>query len=72
MFVEADKQVYQINYITGEYIIHGTSSKKPDPIIKETPKKEIKEKVIEIKLNRNDICSCGSGLKYKKCCINKK
>lgn len=23
------------------------------------------------KLSRNDLCSCGSGLKYKKCCLNK-
>jgi uncharacterized protein YecA (UPF0149 family) len=23
----------------------------------------------ERKLNRNDPCSCGSGLKYKKCCL---
>ena len=25
-----------------------------------------------IKKNRNSSCSCGSGKKYKKCCINKK
>ena len=24
------------------------------------------------KIGRNDICPCGSGLKYKKCCMNKK
>lgn len=23
------------------------------------------------KINRNDPCSCGSGLKYKKCCLEK-
>ena len=23
------------------------------------------------KIHRNDPCPCGSGLKYKKCCINK-
>lgn len=22
-------------------------------------------------LNRNDLCSCGSGMKYKNCCLNK-
>ena len=22
-------------------------------------------------INRNDPCPCGSGLKYKKCCMNK-
>lgn len=25
----------------------------------------------EIQIGRNDNCPCGSGLKYKKCCINK-
>lgn len=25
----------------------------------------------KIKLGRNDICNCGSGKKYKKCCLNK-
>nr|WP_134089056.1 SEC-C metal-binding domain-containing protein [Olivibacter sp. XZL3] len=24
-----------------------------------------------MKFQRNDPCSCGSGLKYKKCCMNK-
>lgn len=24
-----------------------------------------------MKLGRNDLCSCGSGKKYKKCCLNK-
>lgn len=24
------------------------------------------------KIERNSLCPCGSGLKYKKCCINKK
>lgn len=24
------------------------------------------------KISRNDLCPCGSGLKYKKCCLNKK
>ena len=23
------------------------------------------------KKKRNELCSCGSGLKYKKCCLNK-
>ena len=24
-----------------------------------------------VKIGRNDICPCGSGIKFKKCCINK-
>lgn len=23
------------------------------------------------KIHRNDLCTCGSGKKYKKCCLNK-
>ncbi len=23
------------------------------------------------KISRNDLCPCGSGIKYKRCCINK-
>lgn len=34
--------------------------------------KYIKEQRISTKINRNEPCPCGSGLKYKKCCINKK
>ncbi len=32
--------------------------------------RSIKEEVI--KVGRNDLCPCGSGKKYKKCCMNKK
>lgn len=24
-----------------------------------------------MKIGRNDVCMCGSGKKYKKCCMNK-
>jgi len=27
---------------------------------------------VESKPGRNDVCSCGSGKKFKKCCINKR
>ncbi len=33
----------------------------------EYPKKEAENKL----LNRNDLCFCGSGKKFKKCCFNK-
>ncbi len=26
--------------------------------------------VYQVKIGRNDICPCGSGRKFKKCCIN--
>jgi hypothetical protein len=28
--------------------------------------------ISEPKINRNDLCSCGSGKKYKKCCLIEK
>ena len=31
----------------------------------------IKKVRTEPKINRNSLCPCDSGLKYKKCCINK-
>lgn len=35
------------------------------------PKSEPPAKIALIKIGRNDPCYCGSGKKYKKCCINK-
>ena len=34
---------------------------KPDTFVREDPK-----------IGRNDPCPCGSGRKYKRCCLNKK
>lgn len=34
-----------------------------DRIIKKEPI------IVDKKINRNDLCSCGSGKKYKKCCL---
>jgi len=34
--------------------------------------KTIQREVFEMKIGRNDPCPCGSGMKYKKCCMNKK
>lgn len=40
--------------------------------IKSTPFENIKNLSENApKVNRNDLCSCGSGKKYKKCCLNK-
>lgn len=30
----------------------------------------IRDSKVNPKINRNDPCPCGSGLKYKKCCMN--
>ncbi|MBN2898593.1 MAG: SEC-C domain-containing protein [Clostridia bacterium] len=49
-----------------------------DAILTEEEKKEIKKEFMlsktvikEPKIGRNDPCPCGSGKKYKKCCLNK-
>ena len=72
LFIRCGKNsVYQINKLTGEYVIHGVPDEnlieKPKNIVVPTPKKEKKEKTVN--QQRNDLCACGSGLKYKKCCL---
>jgi len=49
-----------------------------DDILEVEKRKEIKKEfnktktvVNEVKVGRNDPCPCGSGKKYKKCCLNK-
>ncbi len=34
--------------------------------------KKILKPILRKRIGRNDLCPCGSGIKYKKCCINKK
>ena len=47
------------------------------PILSEERRAEIRKNfnlsrmAVSDKIGRNDPCPCGSGLKYKKCCINK-
>jgi uncharacterized protein YchJ len=47
--------------------------KRAEKIQKEAEEKEqVKRELIKFKgVNRNDTCPCGSGKKYKKCCLNK-
>jgi preprotein translocase subunit SecA len=33
-------------------------------------KPAIPQKAVSEKIGRNDLCPCGSGKKYKKCCMN--
>lgn len=48
-----------------------------EPILSEQRRQEIKKNfnqskmAVSAKVGRNDPCPCGSGLKYKKCCMNK-
>jgi len=81
-----DTCIYQINISNGEYIIHGKQVEekpKPEPTPEELKqleeeklererKREEKEKEAAewLKLTRNDSCKCGSGKKFKNCCIN--
>ena len=48
---------HEIDHLNGETILDREN--KPEPI------------VVKMKIGRNDPCYCGSGKKYKKCCINK-
>jgi hypothetical protein len=84
-FIKVDLNcVYQLNINTGECIIHGEKEeptikevkKTPEEIEEEKIRKEARQKEIEEKnkfkkLGRNDICACGSGKKFKNCCIDK-
>lgn len=70
MFVKSYGQVFKIDTITGEYEVFGESTKDkptspPQPTSPPTPKKK---KVVAPKQNRNDLCNCGSGKKFKNCC----
>lgn len=73
LFVETSKNtVYKISKNTGFYEFWGGV----DESIIEKPKEvfikpEIVKKPKVIMQNRNDVCACGSGLKYKKCCLFK-
>ena len=42
-----------------------------DSIENKNKNEDIEQKVDMIKVGRNDPCPCGSGKKYKKCCLNK-
>ena len=60
---EPFKKAFEVVGITDEdleNIIKDIQAKKPEQIEEETPK-----------VGRNDPCPCGSGKKYKKCCLRK-
>ena len=43
----------------------------PIPLIGLEPVSNSSQKQVECKVGRNDLCPCGSGKKYKKCCMGK-
>ena len=49
-----------------DYSIYGEPTKSQLKDAKRTKPVQAK-----LQLNRNDLCSCGSGKKFKKCCLNK-
>jgi peptide deformylase len=52
---------HEIAHMDGETILDfGMPIRKPTPVVREKPK-----------ISRNDPCPCGSGKKFKKCCLNK-
>ena len=60
---------YQV-YVTGKEL---TAEEKAAKEAKEKQKRAVQKTVInnKPKLNRNDLCYCGSGKKYKNCCWDK-
>ena len=61
-FFGKEKAVYDFAKILDE---HGLEYHEP------SKKGEFKRKIEYRKLGRNEPCHCGSGTKYKKCCLNK-
>jgi hypothetical protein len=49
----------------------GGGLKNPQAMMPKTKLNLAKEKDGIVKVGRNDPCPCGSGLKYKKCCLGK-
>jgi uncharacterized protein YecA (UPF0149 family) len=41
-----------------------------NPVVNPAVNPAVKPVVVVPKLNRNDKCNCGSGLKYKRCCLS--
>jgi uncharacterized protein YecA (UPF0149 family) len=41
-----------------------------NPAVNPAVKPVVNPLVVVPKLNRNDKCNCGSGLKYKRCCLS--
>lgn len=55
-----------------EYLAQLVNSRKINPfMISHTVKSTLKEPVFMEKISRNSPCPCGSGKKYKKCCLEK-
>ena len=71
------KGVYLIDTMTGEFQIFGTPPVEKNPTPPSPSPEEVKQREIEdkkpkvVKQERNDICQCGSGKKFKNCCIDK-
>jgi hypothetical protein len=63
--------IYQINKNTGEYTVWGEKKKVEEKPVVIKQEKKIEEPKVKPQ-QRNDACACGSGKKYKNCCINQK
>ncbi len=60
--------------LIAEYIVRGYNKEKPNlkQIFHSLHYMKFARIKKDTKIGRNDECPCGSGKKYKKCCINKK
>lgn len=59
--MEIDPEMFLISSVPYSTIEPYCGYPEPDTYVRENPK-----------IGRNDPCPCGSGRKYKKCCMNKK
>ena len=74
MFAEPGSDVRIIESDAGQIQIDKRKKKIREKEYEERRIKREEEKVLLAKykkIGRNDICICGSGLKYKKCCLSK-
>ena len=63
--MEGFKSPYKETYMENVIYLHPTVGFEPTFPKVETYRRE------EPKVSRNSLCPCGSGLKYKKCCMGK-
>lgn len=60
------KDVENPRQVHGENVYKKSKNKK---IITKAAKRGLVQEFLSSKINRNSSCPCGSGLKYKRCCL---
>ena len=70
--VNTDNDVKITNYVSDDSVMENRS--KITNITTNAPKENIKQEPVKVnkEQGRNEMCSCGSGLKFKNCCLKNK